>query len=286
MSAGPGAYRLVALDIDGTVLDSEGKLSAMLKDLVPRLAERAIRTVLCTGRRWRTAMPVVEQLQSASTCVVCSGGALIKELDGNRTLYASPLAEETARLTADLYRQRELVPVFLYDRPLEEPELLVSESDRVRAARVKYLQVNRDAVEMFEGECPDRGAPLVVLTVAEAGKVERARDRIQAALGDSATVRALRQPRYGGMQAALEVHGPDATKWSALEWLMRRWHILPAQVIAVGDDVNDIPMLRAAGLSFAMGNAPDEVKAAADAVTGTNDEHGAAKALGRVLQGM
>jgi hydroxymethylpyrimidine pyrophosphatase-like HAD family hydrolase len=78
---------------------------------------------------------------------------------------------------------------------------------------------------------------------------------------------------------ALEVHDPAATKWRAIEWLLDEWDIRPEQVVAIGDDVNDVPMLRGAGLSFAMGNAPDAVKAAADRVTATNEENGVALAL-------
>jgi hypothetical protein len=97
-------------------------------------------------------------------------------------------------------------------------------------------------------------------------------------MGDEGIVEAMFQQRYGG-ELALEVRSPYATKWRALERLLRQWDIRPDEVVAVGDDVNDIPMLQAAGLSFAMANGLQEVKAAADSVTASNDEHGAAAAL-------
>jgi hydroxymethylpyrimidine pyrophosphatase-like HAD family hydrolase len=78
---------------------------------------------------------------------------------------------------------------------------------------------------------------------------------------------------------AIEAHGPTGTKWHALQWLLDRWDLGARDVVAVGDDVNDIPMLEAAGLSYAMGNAVPEVKAVADRLTAGNDENGVAKAL-------
>jgi len=281
MESGIGSqFRLVALDIDGTILDSAGRVSAALKEVLHRLRESGIRTVLCTGRRWRSALPVFEELEHACSYVVCCGGALIKESRGDRTLYVNPLKGPTTRLCARLYRQCGLVPFFLFDRALDEPEVLVSERDRKRARQVVYLKVNGEATGQFRGLYPpDIEQCLEVYTVDEAARVNACRHEIEAAIGRRGIVKAMFQPRYGPDQLALEVHDPSATKWSALQWLLGQWGLGAEQVVAVGDDVNDVPMLRAAGLSFAMGNASEEVKAAADFVTASNDEHGVAEAL-------
>ena len=154
------------------------------------------------------------------------------------------------------------------------------QEDQHRAASVPYLHANREAVDYFQGPYPPDGRRcLVVYTVDEGSRVRASQQRIEQAIGEDGIVKVMAQPRYGADQVAIEVHGPTATKWSALQWLLRRWEVKSREVVAVGDDVNDIPMLRAAGLSFAMGNASDEVKAAASAVTASNDEHGVAEAL-------
>lgn len=276
-------YKLIALDIDGTVLDSEGRVCPELKAELETLGERDVRTVLSTGRRWRSTLPVLEELQHAGPYVVCCGGALIKQLEGHRTLYSDPVDMETAQAAAAVYRECGLVPIFLFDRSLEQAELFVAEQDRARAQEVYYLQVNKDAVQYFEGTAPDRDECLEVYTVDHRDKVRRAMGRIETAVGGSGVSRAMIQPRYGGTELALEVHAPNATKWTALQWLMDRWGVPAEEVLAVGDDVNDIPMLEAAGLSFAMGNASDEVKAAADSVTSSNDDHGVAEVLRQIF---
>ncbi len=131
-------------------------------------------------------------------------------------------------------------------------------------------------------EC--EATPLVVYTVDHASLAYAARDRAREVLGDRALVTALAHTLYGPDQVALEIHSPTATKWSALSWLLERLQIPAERVIAIGDDVNDVPMLRGAGLSFAMANAQPEVKAVADRVTtGSNDEDGVLHALRSVF---
>jgi len=277
-------YRLVALDIDGTVLNSAQQVTERLKAALARLAGMSVRTVLCTGRRWQSALPVLREMEHAHPVVVCSGGSLVKDAADGRTLHCVPMGHEAARTALRLMRQGGLVPMLLYDRPLGTPDLRVAESDRRRAERLPYARGNADCWEWYAGEYPDAAErPLACYAVDRAGLTGPARERLREALADDAIVDALRLPRYGSDQVALEVHDPAATKWHALEWLLAGWGLRPEQVVAIGDDVNDVPMLRAAGLSFAMGNAPDHVKAAADAVTASNDEHGVVEALAGVF---
>ena len=277
-------YRVVALDIDGTILDSAQRVTDELKAVLARLAAMSVRTVLCTGRRWHSALPVLRELEHGHPVVVCSGGSLVKDAGDGRTLHAVPMQHGTARAAARLMRESGLVPMLLYDRPLGTRDLMLGESDRASAERLPYAQDNAEGWEWYGGEYPDREErPLGCYAVVEDARFERGLACLSVALMEAANVNALALSRYGAGQSALEAHDPGATKWHGLEWLLGRWGLRPEQVVAIGDDVNDVPMLRAAGLSFAMGNAPDDVKAAADAVTASNDEHGVVEALAGVF---
>ena len=280
-------YKLVALDIDGTVLDSDSNVSSELRELLAELARTGdVHVALCTGRRWRSSKPVFDQLDGLSTYVICCGGALIKETDSARTVYMNPLGDHTARRAAELYRHHDLVPLFCYDRPLDEKELMVSEVDRDRAEKLRYVRRNRDDIEFFDGDYPDTNERcLQIYTVDFMSNLQGCEEDIRAELDEDGSIRGMIQPRYGEDHIALEVHHATATKWTGLQHLMEMWNVRPEQVVAVGDDVNDIPMLEAAGLSFAMGNAGDEVKDAADRLTTSNDDHGAAAALREVFAG-
>jgi len=273
-------YKLIALDVDGTVLNSALQVTPELKDALAHLARRSLRTVLCTGRRWQSTAPVLRELGHAHPVVICSGGALIKRADDEQTLHTDPLPHDMARLVVDVVRRAGLVPMLLYDRPLKGRELKVSESERTQAERLTYLIANPASCEFYPGAYPPgEEQALVVYTVDADRKIRAAERQMRETVGQGGIVEVMRQPRYGADQTAVEVHDPAATKWHGLEWLIKQWGISPEEVVAIGDDVNDIPMLRAAGLSFAMGNASDEVKAAASAVTAGNDEHGVVLAL-------
>lgn len=277
-------YALVALDIDGTVLNSAQQVTPELRDVLARLAKRGVRTVLSTGRRWRNTVSVLRELGHVHPVAVCCGGALIKEADGEQTLYAAPMRHSTARLTAQLFHANGLVPMLLYDRPLSGLELKLAESDRRAAELLPYVRMNPRSFEWYEGDYPEGDEPpLEVYTVDEGAKVRRAERAVAEGLGELGIVSAMVQGRYGRDQVALEVHDPGATKWLALEWLLGQWGVRPEEVVAIGDDVNDLPMLEAAGLSVAMGNAVPQVKEVADTVTASNDEHGAALALKKVF---
>jgi len=278
-------FDVVALDLDGTVLDSKGRFSDAFKRLVALLAARGVRTVLCTGRRWRTAWPIVQRLEHAHPWVICAGGALIKDGQRHATLYANPLSARTACRAARCFRESGLVPLVLYDRPLNRPEIFISEAERTRALSVPYVVQNLEAVTYYPGDFPQLSeGPLVVYTVDTESRVRHGRAKLLKALDDAALVSPLEHPRGTGSWA-LEVHSPGATKWTALRWLLERWEVPASRVVAIGDDVNDVPMLREAGLSFAMANAVPEAVAAADHVTGDNDHDGVVEALWSVFGG-
>ncbi len=195
------------------------------------------------------------------------------------------MRHSTARLAARLFHENGLVPMLLYDRPLSGTELKLAESDRAAAGPLPYLRMNPGSFEWYDGDYPPGDEPpLVVYTVDAQEKVRRAEGPVVEGLGELGIVKAMVQLRYGPDQVALEIHDPTATKWHALRWLLERWGVRPQEVVAIGDDVNDLPMLEAAGLGVAMGNAVPEVKEIADTVTASNDEHGAALALRRAFE--
>ena len=106
--------------------------------------------------------------------------------------------------------------------------------------------------------------------------------RLQTSLGGAINTNVLRSPRYKGYMCELAPAG--VTKWSAVRRLAREWNIADDKICAVGDDVNDIPMIRAAGLGVAMGNAVPEVKAAADRIAPTHDHEGLVEVVRWLLE--
>ena len=104
---------------------------------------------------------------------------------------------------------------------------------------------------------------------------------LQSRLPGKLQVHVLHPPRYVGF--FLEISPAGVTKWSAIQRLAKAWGIEDSEICAVGDDVNDIPMIRAAGLGVAMGNALPEVKAAADRIAPGHDDDGLVEVVNWLL---
>jgi HAD superfamily hydrolase (TIGR01484 family) len=120
-----------------------------------------------------------------------------------------------------------------------------------------------------------------VSSIGDPDALEKARDSIKAALGNAVNMNLIRN--ITGSGCALDVLPKGVSKWSALESLIGSLGIGKSEVGAIGDDENDIEMLKNAGMSYAMGNARPEVKSAAKRVTGSHENDGVALALREVL---
>jgi hydroxymethylpyrimidine pyrophosphatase-like HAD family hydrolase len=177
-----------------------------------------------------------------------------------------------------------MVPLALLDRPLGRPELLISRGDRSVADDLVYVRSNRDDLEWYDGPVPETEEPVLeIYTVADRDHVLSVEPEVDRQLKGLGRTTAIHQPVYGPRDWAFEVHAPTASKWNGLRRLMDRWKVPPGGIVAIGDDINDIPMLEAAGLSFAMGNAVDRVREVADRRTASNDEDGVVRALETVF---
>ena len=139
--------------------------------------------------------------------------------------------------------------------------------------------------------------PLATVRVGACGRghiLDGAKGKLIAALGDQAVIHnfpAVVSPEHakavgeGESLNILEIFDREATKWSAISYLAREWAIDSSQIVAIGDEINDVSMIEGAGLGIAMGNAIPAVKAAAKRVTLPNAESGVAHAIDRLLAG-
>lgn len=281
-----GRYRILALDVDGTLLDAEGQLRPRTAAAVARAARAGIRPVLCTGRRYRRARPVTEQL-GLDAPIVCNSGAIVKDPATHRTLWRADFDPMLAAEVGALFHAHDLPAVVFTDRTPDEADFRVPAYPTGRAMFDDYVAQNESHAEIDpswhrRGEAMGGAEPwfhvCAVGTYEEMSAFERsAHERI----GGRIQTFVLRASRYLGTMC--EILRVDASKWSALLHLAELWGIGAEEICAVGDDANDIPMIRHAGLGVAMGHAHAEVQVAADIVTGRHDEDGVAMLVDEVL---
>jgi len=258
-------YKLIALDVDGTLITDDHRLTAKTREAVRAVHERGARIVLCTGRGAGSTLPLLEELGLDGIIITHNGGATI-ESTGRRVLHSFGYPVERVMPLVRYCRERGIhfdinTPFDIYVERLDE---------EIRAGYRLFLAdpVLIDDVSRFPG-------PVIKFcAIAEAPVAERFMEdwRDIGAMG-------LRMMRSGEM--FVDVLHEKASKGGALKVLADRWGIRREEVLAIGNYYNDLEMIEYAGLGIAMANSPDEVKRAADAVTASNNDDGVSEALVR-----
>jgi Cof subfamily protein (haloacid dehalogenase superfamily) len=270
-------FRILALDVDGTLLDRSGHLRPATIRAVARAAEAGIRPVLCTGRRYRRALPIAREL-GLDAPLVCNSGALVKSSSDHRTLWRADIDPGLVAELLDLYGRRDEVVVSFTDHPPDGPDFLVDRDPTGRPLVDDYLVQNRPhaAVDPRWGDDPGRSGPHYHLCViGDRDAMLDAQRAVEDRFVGRFTTFVQRSPHYRGTMCETLRH--DASKWSALLHLAELWGVGREEIVAVGDDMNDVPMIAGAGLGVAMGHAPEAVRSVADHVTHDEENDGLAR---------
>jgi 5-amino-6-(5-phospho-D-ribitylamino)uracil phosphatase len=265
-------YRLLAIDIDGTLVNSRDELTPATRAALSRAGEAGIRIVLATGRRYSRSLHLVEPL-ALDVPLVTASGALVKDPQTHETLYRAEFEPEVLRRVLSSIVRAGFDPLLCADTYGEGYDFYRTDFDRCNPQLGEYLEKNivdaRVWPELLTSPPPGVFSGFTMGTRDEMLALERS---LHDELGDRISTHVLRSPKYVGFLC--EIMPGGVSKWSAIRRLAAGWGITEAEICAVGDDVNDIQMIRAAGLGVAMGNALPEVKAAADRIAPAQDDDG------------
>jgi len=281
-----GPIRLLVLDIDGTVSNSRHEIEDATVAAVARVRAAGIAVLLATGRRYRDALPVAARL-GVEGALVTASGALVKRTGDHATLFRATfdpgaLAAVLARIEA-----RGLEPILSTDsyaegfdfhcRRLPGP----AESEPPRGV-AEYLARNRHLARVDPAlhQRPPAGV-FAAFTMGDRDTMLDLEAELIAACPGLLSLHVIRSPRYRDWMC--EIAPAAVTKWSGVAAIAAAAGIPASQICAVGDDVNDLPMIRAAGLGIAMGNARPEVQAAADLIVSSHDEGGIVDVAARLV---
>jgi Cof subfamily protein (haloacid dehalogenase superfamily) len=270
-------YRLLALDIDGTLVNSANELTPRVLAALQTATDAGIRLVLATGRRYSRALPLVEPL-GIDAPIVTASGALIKRPHDHHTLYR---AEFTGDLLPRLLTvaHRSGYEALLYgDTFADGFDYYCRGTDVEHPLARDFFTRNPDCHRLWPEllHAPPHGV-FAGFCIGTREEMLALHDRFTEELPGELYTHVLRSPRYLGYMCEIAPHG--VTKWSGVLKLAAEWDIAPEEICAVGDDVNDIPMIESAGLGVAMGNALEEVRSVADRIAPTCDEDGVATVI-------
>lgn len=272
------AIRLVGIDIDGTLLDSQGAITDATRDALNRLHERGALIAIITGRRFESAMETVRQLD-APVVMGLHNGASLRRPNGE-TLYAELLPEEDACRAAALARECGAYPI-AYQPDSSVGTRIVCESPECAPPElVRYLRgyARRNAAWLTRVESLSRelrGGVLELMAMSPASNGERVIERMREGMAHRANV----IKAVVGKTSYVEVAHAKVSKALPLQFLCEREGWSAENVLAIGDNYNDLDMLRYAGHPVIMGNAAPELLAMGFRVAPTNDEDGLAQVL-------
>ncbi len=263
--------KLVALDLDGTIVNDKLEISSKTLKLLGHLIQNtAVRVVIATGRMYASALPFARQVGVVEPLITYQG-AMIREFQGlQNILYHKPIAVPLAKQVLEVLQNNQFhANVYINDTLFTNhhnphstyyarmagvtPVFSDSLLDAITEAPTKIMAIDDHRIDEM----------LHLLNQHFPEKLSYCRSRTN----------------------FCEVIDAAASKWNALSHLAEQWGIHPDEIMAIGDQENDISMIQHAGIGVAMGNAPEHVKKVANLITETIHEDGAARAIEQCVLG-
>lgn len=259
-------YKLIALDVDGTLLNDQYVLTEQTKQTIREVHEAGSEIVLCTGRAPASTLPILQELGLEGTMITHNGAATVHADERGQTLvHEFSFSLEAIHPMLD-YARREGIhfdvctPFNMYIERIGEYE---------KQMYKKFL-INPKLVT----DVAELGLPIVKFTLFSQPEVL---DRVQREWDEQKLYGDLRMIRSGDL--FIDVMSAEANKGNALRALAESLAIDSGEIMAIGNYYNDLEMMAYAGLGIAVDNSPEDVKASANAITASNNEDGVHEAI-------
>lgn len=263
--------RAIFLDLDGTLVGATNTVSPRVRTAVAAARERGCEVILCTGRSRVSTVPVADQLGFRGYAVVSNGG-VVMHLGTGEVLRRNHLPIPHAVQAARLLMEAGVAPQ-VYEDAVESARILYHPDFPVAIHNADRQQAWAQLSESLPF------APVCVSSFAPQEVLRPVAHRLAASLPEGCCV------EQAGTHATwcVEVHPERSGKGNGLQTVAERLGVSRREILAVGDHINDIKMLRYAGVRVAMGSGLPELQAVADYVTGTLAEDGVAQAIERFV---
>lgn len=272
-------YKLIAIDMDGTLLNNKNNISAKNIETIHKAMDKGIHIVLATGRILASAKYFSRHLKLDKAIVACNG-AIVSSGNGEDIFFERKLEAPISKKLVDLAREYKIDYRFsskdtlytkLAQRDGEEFYPSHRENLMEQGIRVKILE---DPVKTIEVEKPD---------IYKFEFVEENKDKLLYFRNKLQTIEGINIA--SSWHNNVEVMGEGISKGKALEYLCQKYKINKSQIVSIGDNENDISMFKVSGLAIAMANSNNVAKKYSHIITSSNNEDGVARAIEKyVLQ--
>jgi 5-amino-6-(5-phospho-D-ribitylamino)uracil phosphatase len=279
-------FRLLAVDVDGTLLNARHEVSPENRRALHRAHEAGLRVCLCTGRSLVETRDVIGQLGLDSDAGVFVFGAVVSELPSGRTVHWSPIPPAVAARLVEHFAGRGYPVLALYDSMAEgcgwDYRLIAGQ--RNAAAYEQWLRFAPARCQRLDAWQDGPHAPVRIGIIDDPEHIEETVTLLGRAFPpEELKFNPIYAPNY--RLHVVECFAPQVSKWYGIRQVAGRLDIADRQIVAVGDDINDLEMITHAGLGVAMGNAIPRIKAAAAWHAPSNNKSGVAAVVEAVLGG-
>lgn len=261
-------YRVIALDLDGTLTNNQKEVTAATKEALDNAMEQGARLVLASGRPVYGIVPVAKSLEldSKGGYILAYNGGQIIDCKTNEVLYSQYLPSDVIPLLYEYAKSKGYALLGYKGNEIitESPDdIYVKEESHINKMNVRKVDVLTDELD---------AKPTKLLMTGDPKDMLKAEEELREAVKDRIDV-------YRSAPFFMELVPKGIDKAKSLTRLLAQLNLTPKDMMAFGDGYNDLSMLRLAGMGVAMANAAPEVRAEADFVTLSNEEDGVAHAL-------
>lgn len=263
-------YKLVALDVDGTLLNEDRKITDKVKFSIQKAKEKGIKIIIVSGRGFRGVESLVREL-GLEDLVVSLNGAAVTDSTGETLVFSEHLDSKICSNILKLSEEMNISTLLFVDKDVYAEKYDYAAEIFEENDRVKVNCIHRKLSEFYRDQPAGK-----LLMIGEHERLNDFKEMVWKKYGNKINV-TFSMPHF------LEVYSPNINKGVVLNKVAEYYGIKRDEIIAIGDGENDIPMIEYAGLGVAMGNANDKVKEKASFITKTNSEDGVAYVLEKYI---
>lgn len=275
-----GVIRFIGIDIDGTLLDSHGRIPEANRQAIAAALERGVHAAIVTGRSYHFARPIVERL-GLPVHLIASNGAIVRDLDGTTRMRRLLPVADAAVVLAETHAFRTEAAV-MFDRP-DAGQIVSGGIDWQHPSRVGYFTRNASIIrEARPLETCLVEDPIEVMFNGGVARMRQLLALLRSRLDPERFT--ISMTEYENRDFTLvDVLAGGVTKGTTMALWAGRLGALRESIMAIGDNYNDREMLEYAGTGVVMGNAVPELLVSGLPVTASNDEAGLAAAIERYV---
>jgi Cof subfamily protein (haloacid dehalogenase superfamily) len=262
-------YKAVFLDMDGTLLRSDHTVSEPTVKTIQTLTEKGVPVILVSARPINAVLPTFRKIGlPAHTPLITLNGSYIVE--NEQPIFEAVIdLETTEQVTAQVRPFKATIAYYLQKEWYSE----VSDAWTDHEQKIMDIALQVGPIDHLVKEWSARRiGPNKMMVMSEPDNIAGIQEHLRSMYNGRLNI-------YPSKATYLEVMDSRGSKSNAVRFVGERLGIRPAEIVAMGDNYNDVEMIQFAGMGVAMGNAPDDIKAKADFVTDTNNNDGVRKAL-------